>query len=395
MKDADLRRALASEPIAGEDGARVRAWEVVRAAYAEREPVSWPRRHSRPLLAAAVAFAAITAAVSPPGRAVLGSLRESIGIERAQPSLFSLPAKGRLLVVSAEAGGAWVVARDGSRRRLGGYADATWSPHGLFVAAVRRNELAAVEPDGDVRWTLPRRDVARPRWAGTRTDTRIAYVARSGLRVVAGDGTGDRLLDAFGDLPSWRPSRLHELAYTAGTAFVVVHAVDQDRVLWRTPQGKEPPIDLAWSSDGERLAVVSPHGVRFLDGRGRLVRAIRVRATIVNASFRPRSHVLALHLRHEPRGALEETDRRSEIRLVDADRAGRSRQLLPGTGVFGELAWSPDARWLLVDWRTADQWLFIRRAGRPKAVAVGNVSAQFGGSDGARPELLILGRWCC
>ena len=26
-----------------------RSWEVVRAAYAAREPVAWPRRHARPL----------------------------------------------------------------------------------------------------------------------------------------------------------------------------------------------------------------------------------------------------------------------------------------------------------------------------------------------------------
>ena len=37
-----------------------------------------------------------------------------------------------------------------------------------------------------------------PAWTGTRTDTRIAYVSRGALRVVAGDGTGDQLIGRRG-----------------------------------------------------------------------------------------------------------------------------------------------------------------------------------------------------
>ena len=59
----------------------------------------------------------------------------------------------------------------------------------------RPNELVALEPDGDLRWTLARPDVRFPRWGGTRTDTRIAYLSTARLRVVAGNGKGDRLLD--------------------------------------------------------------------------------------------------------------------------------------------------------------------------------------------------------
>ena len=50
-------------------------------------------------------------------------------------------------------------------------------------------------PEGDVRWSLARPDVRFPRWGGTRTDTRIAYLSDGELRVVGGDGKGDRLLD--------------------------------------------------------------------------------------------------------------------------------------------------------------------------------------------------------
>ena len=67
------------------------------------------------------------------------------------------------------------------------------------------------------------------------TDTRIAYIAASGLRVVAGDGTGDHLLDAYaGDVPpAWDPTRLHTLAYYSGGAIVLRQA--NGRLVWRAP----------------------------------------------------------------------------------------------------------------------------------------------------------------
>ena len=72
--------------------------------------------------------------------------------EDAKPALRSLPAAGELLVESAQ--GPWIVREDGSKRLLGDYDEAAWSPHGLYVVAADGRELAALEPDGDVRWTL-------------------------------------------------------------------------------------------------------------------------------------------------------------------------------------------------------------------------------------------------
>ena len=107
------------------------------ASFAERSPV--PRRSHWPRVAAvALAVSALVAAtVSAPGRAVLDEIREVVGVERAQPALFSLPAPSRLLVSSDQ--GVWVVQEDGSRRLLGDYREATWSPFGRFVAATREN----------------------------------------------------------------------------------------------------------------------------------------------------------------------------------------------------------------------------------------------------------------
>src|SRR5579885_1983917 len=133
-----------------------RAWEVVRGAYAERAP-SRPAVARRRLAAAVAVLAAAVvagAAVTAPGRAVFQRVREAVGVEHAAPAIVSLPGGGRLLVVSAERGGVWVVDADGLRRRLGGFADAEWSPHGLYVVATRRNELLALDPKGNVRWSL-------------------------------------------------------------------------------------------------------------------------------------------------------------------------------------------------------------------------------------------------
>src|SRR5919108_369433 len=51
-------------------------------------------------------------------------LHETVGIEHAQPALFSLPSPGRLLVASDA--GVWVVREDGSKRLLGPYREASW-----------------------------------------------------------------------------------------------------------------------------------------------------------------------------------------------------------------------------------------------------------------------------
>jgi hypothetical protein len=112
------------EPAPGEREAVERSWEIVREAFEERLPA--PRgRDWRPFALAAVAAAVVAAALSPPGHAVFGSLRDAVrGEKNAKPALFSLPvSRSRLLVNSAE--GAWVVQSDGSKRLLEGYREAS------------------------------------------------------------------------------------------------------------------------------------------------------------------------------------------------------------------------------------------------------------------------------
>jgi len=360
-----------------------RAWEVVRRAFEEREPAPPRRASTRLLLVAAAAAAAVVVAVlSPPGHAVFEQVRRAIGVEPAARALFALPAPGRLLVEAPEPGSTWIVAADGARRRIGPWNYAAWSPHGRFVVVANGGGLAAVDPQGRVHWTLARDSVSWPVWEGTDVDTRIAYIAASGLRVVAGDGTGDRLLDPYAaaEPPAWDPARLHTLAYETG-GDVVLRAVDTGRTLWRT---RVPAYGtLAWSRDGRRLAVVAPGGIRVLDGAGRLVRTIgSLNGQLLGAAFRPGTHQLAVHVRYERVGS-----RRSEVKLVDVDHPGHARLLFAGPGVFGDLAWSPNGRWLLVDWPSADQWVFLH-GNRVHAVA--NVQRQFPGG-----MLQLTNGWCC
>ncbi len=356
--------------------AEERTWEVVRRAFEQRTPAPRPARGRLVLVAAALVLAAvIAAAFSPPGHAVFEQVRRAVGVEHASPALAELPAPGRLLVDSAS--GAWTVDADGAKRLLGAWQDAAWSPHGRFIIAADGNELAALDPSGNVRWSLARRDVAWPVWEGTNVDTRIAYFTSNGLRVVAGDGTGDRLFDAHAafEPPAWDPARLHTLAYESGGA-VVLRDADTGRVLWRT----NVPVygRLAWSSDGQRLALVAPSRVIVLDGSGRRVRWVStLSGALLAAAFKPGTHELAVQARFA---------RRSEVKLVDVDRPGRARLLFAGPGVFGDIAWSPDGSWLLLDWPTANQWLFLHGS---RVRAVGNVEAQFG------QMLQLTNGWCC
>jgi len=299
----------------GERAAEDRAWAVVRHAYAEREPVAWPRRHARPLVAGALVAAAVAAVLSPPGRSVVHSLRKAVGVQHAQTELSSLPAPGRLLVSGP--GGTWIVNQDGSRRRLGSYRDAAWSPHGLFVAATKPSELVALDPKGNVRWTLPRRSPRFPAWTGTRADTRIAYLAGGKLHVVAGDGTGDRTIGPAAAVPPvWLPGR------------VVVY------------------------SNGHRLVAYD----------------------LLSGSFR--------HTTLRPAGPA--IRRRAGLSEVVSHR----RVVFRGTGTFGQVVRSPDGRWLLVTWPTADQWVFVR-PGPPRHIVGGSrVSSQFGGFP-------RIEGWCC
>ena len=236
-----------------------RAWEVVRRAYEERSPT--PRRRSTRLALAATAAAVaavVVAALSPPGQAVFKSVREAVG-HRARRA-------GALLAASARA----AARRVGRRRRrlaralqrLPAEARPVFRRRVVAARALRHRDRAGTSSSRSIRTAVCAgssrgRDPSWPRWEGTMTDTRIAYIAASGLRVVAGDGTGDHLLDAYaGDVPpAWDPARLHTLAYYSGGAIVLRGPTDGSF-------GARRSRSLLPRSSGRRTAATSPSSRR-------------------------------------------------------------------------------------------------------------------------------------
>jgi hypothetical protein len=380
----DLERVF----VPGEEEAEERGWEVVSRAYARYRPPAPPRGRGRRRLAAIAVGAGVAlvgVAVSPAGSNLMHSVREAVGVTKAAPALTRLPTSGELLVTSAE--GPWVVQPDGSKRLLGAYAGAAWSPHGLFVAVTRGHELLAVDPHGTVRWSLARPGTVRlPRWAPD--GYRIGYLDDSILRVVNGDGTGDRTFaDAVATVaPAWRPSATHEhvVAFASAAGELELYNADTN-ALYAHHRLPSRPLALLWTTDARRLVAVGTRGVSVFDGDGKLLATIPLRRRVLAAAAEPRTHVVALVLA----GA------RSETVAIDVDRPhAASRVVFAGTGRFDGIAWSPDAGWLLLGWRSADQWLFLRTRGGQRIAAVSAISAQFspGREGSAFPR---IDGWCC
>ena len=369
-----MKRDLERIEVPGAVEAEERAAQVVAAAFTESHPIRRRRRPRGPLLAAAAAVAIVAAVLSPPGRAVIDQVRRAVGIDQARPALFSLPAPGRLLVASDS--GVWIAGPDGSRRLLGRYDEASWSPLGRFVVAARQDELATLEPNGTVRWTLARPAVRDPRWAGTATDTRIAYLTGSRLHVVAGDGTGDVDLGLLPAAAQVAP------AWASIFGFVLAYADTRDRVtsiltakgadLWSSA-ALPSPRSLEWSSDGKELLVLSQNRVSILRAADGRVSSSRRSPSAVAVAFKPGTNAVA------------ELDRAGEVSQVTV--AGR--MVFSSAAELRGLTWSPDGRWLLSGAPESDQWVFIRADGR-KLVAVSNISAQFRSRSFPRVE-----GWCC
>jgi hypothetical protein len=340
-------------------GAEDRAHRVVMAAFAERRPAPRRRSYLRPAIAVAVVAALAGILASPPGRSVIRSIREAVGVENAQHELFSLPAPARLLVNSSR--GAWVVEQDGSKRLLGRYRAASWSPFGRFVVALRGDELVTMEPDGSVHWTLARPGLRVPAWGGKRADTRIAYLSRRNLHVVAGDGTGDRArcADSVAPVaPAWRPGSLSVLAVSTMQGPAVYDVASCRQLFRRGPT----PTKLQWSADGKLLLAVSAIGLAVYDLNGRVVAES---AGVDDASFVGRTHKVAV------------------LRNGSAFVLG-SPALFHAPGLR-QIVSSPDGRRLLLTWPAADQWVFVA-VEPPHAIrAVSGIARQFGG--GAFPTV--------
>jgi Tol biopolymer transport system component len=398
MNEAKLRALLREEPIPGAAEAERRGLELTERSYVERRPVQPP---VLPRLAIALAVAALLAALvlSPAGAAVRDWVGDvfTAGLKNAEPALTDVPGGGDLLIQSPR--GPWVVHPDGSRRLLGDYDEATWSPHGLYVAAAHERSLSAIEPDGTPHWsiTAPGR-ISEPRWSPS--GFRIAYRAGRSLRVERADGSGGALVAAASAAvaPTWYPPGPHLLAYVDARRRLVLAEADTGKRIAAT--AASPGVtSLSWSHDGRELLEIARGGLWLREVRpGKLAfdladTAHRVElpagAVVRAASFAPQRRTIAVLL--ERRSA---AGPRSEVLLL-SPAGGSPRRLFAVSGRLTELAWSPDGRRLLLAWPAADQWLFVPVRRGPRLRAIGDISGVFSPGHVDRAAFPRVEGWCC
>jgi hypothetical protein len=393
----DVRRSLQRIQAPDEIDAQRRAWALVRASFDAREPVSWQRRNRRPLLAVALALLVLLAAfLSPPGRALVGSVRDAVtpdkNTPKPKPALTALPAGGSLLVNSSK--GPWIVHPDGSMRLLGPWWEGAWSPNAEHVAVTKAHRLAALTPDGTIRWSLARSKLLHgARWSlePPAECCRIAYLNGRQLRVVAGDGTGDApLRNVVGPVPpAWRPGVTRQVAFSTIDGRIELVDVDTTKTIWLSAPG-DPPTQLVWSEDGQRLLALGERSLRVFDSIGNKLWAIGMPVGPSGVVFVRKSHRFILS-RYSP------ATQRSDLVLFQAETTpGEPRFLYSAPGDFGTLAISQNGQWLLVGWINANQWLFLRLTSA-KVESVSNLVEQFGGSSSAPLEKSFPSSvsWCC
>lgn len=416
-----LNRALRDAPIPEASDAEERGRRIVEAAYAERrrsERGGLENRWPWPRLVLPLGLATVIAALllTPAGATVRDWVDEAIsnGAPRPEPTLAKIPGGGKLLVQTGE--GPWVVEPDGSRRLLGDYESASWSPHGLFVVAAKGRTMTAVEPDGTLRWSttsgkrvaFPGRRIATPIWSPS--GEQIAYRSGFDLRVIAGDGTEDRLLagsiaadtppDAMVSpayvTPAWDPTGADALAYVTGagrlrildseTGAVLTAAPALDRITW-----------LDWADEGRRILEASPGTLRLRPvlpagnpTRPALGKSRRLPmppgASVVDAALAPDRPLVAASVTHWKKHGTY-----SEILIFRPGRKPQSLLSVPGS--LGQVLWSPNGRRVLAAWPGAGQWLFLPLdGGRGRAIA--NITRAF--SPGGQPTSFpMIEGWCC
>jgi hypothetical protein len=372
----ELRERLRNEPLPGEAEAAARSWPVVEAALAEREPGRSTRAHRRRLatrlaLVAALIAVGLLVALSPAGAWIGDRFKDEP--KQSRPAFAALPKGGSVLAISGT--GAYAIHPNGGTQRLGGFSEASWSPHGEHVVGVQGRRLIAVDPLGTVKWTLVRPRVHHPAWSARRGFA-VAYLQGRELRVVDGRGsvaTDHRVRGRAAPVtPAWRPRNDRLLTYaTSGGGIETVDVITRRR-LWKAhiPQA---PLGLAWSRDGRRLIAVSSRSVTVLDRTGHVLRAVALPGVASD---------LALH----PSGKRAAVVLRTGVEEVPLN-GGQPRKLFQGT-VEG-LAWSADGRRLLLGWRDTGQWLLLGPDERIRALH--DVSRELGNAGGF-PR---VAGWCC
>ncbi len=423
MSDERLQRLLQEAPLDGEAEARERSWRVINAAHAERTAAPRPVVSVRRLAIALAATGALLALIlTPAGARVVDAVRNATGIgeKNAKPALTSLPAPGSLVVESPV--GPWVVHDDGSKRLLGDYEQASWSPHGIYLALARHDELAAITPTGVLHWTIAGKAIGDPSWSPA--GNRVAYRSGDALWLAAGDASfHEQLVSSIAPVaPTWRPIAhptsalvqagpgVNVLAYVDSENRIVVLDTDAKQTLW-TSDPQPRPSELVWSSDGRQLVAVTPRALYTYRGTGTpIVSSVAHGQTIRSAAALPDTHRVVASLRARDPGELRSTSPTGSgaRRLTGLGQrqgmivAGRldgttftGHPLFSAPSALGDPVPSPDGTSILVPWPAADQWVFVDANGGGKLRAVDDISHQFDPKATGPVAFPRVEGWCC
>ncbi|MGH2914878.1 MAG: hypothetical protein ACRDMX_07810, partial [Solirubrobacteraceae bacterium] len=336
-----------------------------------------------PALASLLVLAAVAlGSSSAPRHAVAAWFKAALGLSAqpaASPTLGPLPSGGQLLARAPS--GLWLVRADGHRRLLGRWTDGVVSPHSLYLAAWRGDELAALDLRGRPQWVVSNANagpVSGARWSPD--GYRIAYLAGSTLMVIAGDSSDRRALATSVDpvAPAWEPGTgAHRVAFVDGRGEVELRDADTGALIWRA-RTPAPPRQLLWAAGGGRLiAICGDEIVAY--GRNGARTGERAAGGPISAAALSPAGGLALIVDHPAVQTVSV--------VLAPDRSGRAaapQALFTAAETLADPAFSPDGRWLVVASPSADEWLWLRVAGALRIGAVSGVAAKFHAGTASR-----------
>ena len=408
IEEERIKRELHEHPVPLSEEAEERSWALIRAAF-DQEDRSPHRARLRSRLTAIagslIAAGAILGLVlTPAGATVTDWVQTAVGgsgtVTQERPALTHVPSGGRLLVGTAA--GQWLVAEDGSRRFLGDFQNATWSPGGLYVGVSDGSNLTALSPDGTSQWSVPAPgQVEDPAWAPG--CCRVAYRSHGGLWVVDGSGNFNHRLapNVAAVAPSWRPAHYdldmqqsrNVLAYVAEGDRLQVVDVDSGRRLADVALSQRP-VSIHWLSR-DRILVA---------GRDR-VEVENLDTGTAEVRYRPHGEEIRGVDAHPgaPTAAALVTGRQggtgkahSRLVLIGV-RPGEPehRTVFSGLGRYQGPVFSPDGSRVQVGWREAGQWIFVPTSRDADPIAVDNIARQFESEGGSGQPPPRIESWCC
>jgi hypothetical protein len=165
-------------------------------------------------------------------------------------------------------------------------------------------------------------------------------------------------------------------------------------VFWTRPTGSA--IKLEWSASGSRLLVLTRRDAQMLSASGQTRTTIKLGGAnrLVTGSMSPNGTTLAL--------VGQQGVQISHLTPSSGARGAAVASVLPGTGIH-DATWSPNSRWLLISWPTADEWVFVATGKKPHLKATSRIAQRFGQSGTSRrftqrsgkTVLPALDGWCC